>query len=343
MKYFSIFILAVLSFSCGENGERKNSKSKILFYSEHIAEGRRLAKEHNYKAAAAKYTDAFIENPGNDQSSDRVDAAYYWLLADEIDSAFFQLNTFLRDTDYVVIKITDLTKDKRLAPLRKYPEWNALLEGIKRNRKRKFPNINAALADKLDEIKYADQYYRLRIEDMQQKYGPGSEEWKSFLQKWQRQDSINLKKVLVIMDEYGWLGDEEVGYDGNTTLFLVIQHADSATQRKYLPLMRIAVKEGKASGSDLALLEDRVALGMGKKQIYGSQVSIDPVTRQAIVLPLEDPDNVDKRRAAVGLPALSGYLMHWDIEWDAKKYKLALPYYELKMKMIEKIADSLQH
>ncbi len=40
--------------------------------------------------------------------------------------------------------------------------------------------------------------------------------------------------------------------------------------------MRDAVRNGKAFGRDLALLEDRVALGTGNRQKYGSQMERDP-------------------------------------------------------------------
>lgn len=59
---------------------------------------------------------------------------------------------------------------------------------------------------------------------------------------------------------------EVVGNKGSTTLFLVIQHADLGTQVKYLPMVREAVKQHKAQASNLALLEDRVALGQGKNK-----------------------------------------------------------------------------
>jgi hypothetical protein len=84
-----------------------------------------------------------------------------------------------------------------------------------------------------------------------------------------------------------------------------------------------------------------VALGQGKRQIYGSQIGYDPITGQAIVLPLDDPENVDKRRASVGLQKLAGYVSRWDMVWDAKKYKTYLPYYERNMKLIQKMYDSI--
>ena len=85
--------------------------------------------------------------------------------------------------------------------------------------------------------------------------------------------------------------------------------------------MREAVNKGNANASSLALLEDRVALGQGKRQIYGSQVHTDRETKEMYVAPLVDPENVDKRRAEVGLGPLADYVGHWDLVWDVEKHK----------------------
>jgi hypothetical protein len=139
-------------------------------------------------------------------------------------------------------------------------------------------------------------------------------------------DSIDLLKVNSIIGKYGWLGPDDIGDDANSTLFIVIQHADLKTQEKYLPLMREAVKKGKASAKSLALLEDRVALREHKKQIYGTQVYMNIKTNECFVLPLEDPYNVDKRRKSVGLQPLSNYLeVNYKIKWDVEKYEKDLP------------------
>lgn len=89
--------------------------------------------------------------------------------------------------------------------------------------------------------------------------------------------------------------------------------------------MREAVANGKAKAEHLALLEDRVALEHGYRQIYGSQVYNDPGTRKSYLAPLEDPDNVDTRRAKIGLQPLSEYLKSFDIVWDVEQYKIDLP------------------
>ncbi len=174
-------------------------------------------------------------------------------------------------------------------------------------------------------IAIEDQTYRGQLETVQTKYGGDSKEMRDLGKIMVEKDSINLIKVKAIIDKFGWLGPDVIGDEGNSTLFLVIQHSDIVTQEKYLPIMREAVKNGKAKATSLALLEDRVALRRGKNQIYGSQVVWDMKSNEYFVLPLEDPENVDIRRSKVGLPPLSEYLNYWQMKWDIEKYKRDLP------------------
>ena len=80
--------------------------------------------------------------------------------------------------------------------------------------------------------------------------------------------------------------------------------------------MRAAVNNGDAQSSHLALLEDRVALGQGKKQIYGSQIHRDMKTGKYFVAPIEDERHVNKRRADVGLEPLEVYAKLWGIDYQ---------------------------
>jgi hypothetical protein len=131
------------------------------------------------------------------------------------------------------------------------------------------------------------------------------------------------------LDKYGWLGPKEVGWIGNSAIFLVIHHASLPVMEKYLPMIREAAKMGKAKSDDLALFEDRLLLRHGKKQIYGSQFTTDPETGKRVLYPIEDVDNVDRRRALVGLRPLSEYAEHFGgIIWDTEaieKNRKALP------------------
>jgi hypothetical protein len=134
--------------------------------------------------------------------------------------------------------------------------------------------------------------------------------------------------VLEILDQYGWLGPEVISQEGSSALFLVIQHADIDTQQKYVPMMRDAVIKKKANPESLALLEDRIALRTGNKQIYGSQVARNPKTQEYYILPMIDPDQVDFRRAEVNLGLMKEYAGYFGIEWNLEEYKRNLPEYE---------------
>ena len=76
--------------------------------------------------------------------------------------------------------------------------------------------------------------------------------------------------------------------------WLLVQHADRDRpfQKQCLELLREAVAKKEASGKDLADLTDRVLVGEGKNQIYGTQfITKDGKTTAQ---PMEDsPDNVE--------------------------------------------------
>ncbi len=181
----------------------------------------------------------------------------------------------------------------------------------------------------LDSVWQTDQGYRFKLIELQKNGQTESEAYKKLNLSIKKADTINLKIVTTIIDKYGWLGADDVGFNGSQVLFTVIQHADLITQEKYLPIIREAVKEGKTLASNLAILEDRVALRLGKKQIYGSQVWLDLKTGNKYVQPLEDPENVDKRRIEVGLSSMNEYLQEsFQMKWDVEEYKKNLPIVE---------------
>lgn len=67
--------------------------------------------------------------------------------------------------------------------------------------------------------------------------------------------------------------------------------------------MSVQVERRQASPSLLAYLVDRVALHDGRPQTYGTQHHwVDGVATPS---PIHDPDGVDERRAAAGLPPLA--------------------------------------
>ena len=177
------------------------------------------------------------------------------------------------------------------------------------------------LANQLSAIFETDQAIRIQLTDSINKYGIPFPEIDLINAKMRIIDSLNLIEVKHILDTRGWLGSETVGETGSSALFLVIQHADPKTLQHYLPMLRNAVKNKKANSKDLAKMEDRGLVFQNKKQLYGTQFSIDTATHKYYLKPLEDPDNVDKRRAKMGMGKLADALVEWGIMWDLEEYK----------------------
>lgn len=299
-------------------------------YSELIKTAWDLYDSKEFLKSAEKYAEAFALHGGTGTVNDRYNAACSWALANKPDSAFVQLFKIAKDDNYT--HYDHITTDPDLVSLHDDQRWNEVTELVQANKEKAEANFDKKLVAILDTIFQDDQNYRHQVKVIEEKYGWESDEMKALWKIIVEKDSINLIKIKEILDEHGWLGADVIGNQGNLTLFLVIQHADLETQEKYLPMMRDAVKRGNASASDLALLEDRVALRKGEKQIYGSQVGIDQETGEYYVLPLIDPDNVNQRRAEVGLGSIQDYISNWGLTWDVEEYKKKLPEYEAKQK-----------
>lgn len=316
----AILGLFVFNLSFGQDQEK---------YSELIKGAWNLYKTKDYKQSAEKYSQAFSILGDKSNTSDRYNAACSWALAKEIDSSFVQLAQIAEKGNYS--NYGHITTDSDLDNLHLDKRWREILELVKSNKEKAEANFDKPLVAILDTILEQDQGLRKQIRNVEKKYGRDSNEMKAHWKKIAKKDSINLIKIQKILDERGWLGPDLIGDQGNLTLFLVIQHSDLSIQEKYLPMMRDAASKGNAKPSSLALLEDRVSLRQGNSQIYGSQIYTDKNGKK-YVAPLIDPDNVDKRRAEVGLGTLQDYVSHWNIIWDVEKYKKELPELEANLK-----------
>ncbi|GAA4311823.1 hypothetical protein GCM10023115_32360 [Pontixanthobacter gangjinensis] len=317
----SAFILFLnVHFSLGQNSKEYHSL---------IGEAWELYQSQDYEESAETYMEAFSETDSKARTTDRYNAACSWALAGNVDNSFVQLFKVAEEGNYT--NLEHISTDPDLDILHSDKRWSNILEIVKDNKEKAEANFNKPLVAELEAIYESDQAPRRKYSEVLKEHGQDSEEMIALIQKLQKTDSINLIKVRKIIDEHGWLGPDIIGKKGNATLFLVIQHADLEIQQQYLPLMREAVEKGDARASSLALLEDRIALRQGKRQIYGSQVARDQETGEYYVSPLKDPENVNKRRAEVGLPPIEDYVSRWGIEWDAEEYKAELPELEARI------------
>lgn len=119
----------------------------------------------------------------------------------------------------------------------------------------------------------------------------------------------NNQRLHAIFKQFGWPGEHLVEKDGANAVWLLVQHADEdkALQRRALQLLEGAVRKGDASKSNLAYLTDRVRINAGQKQVYGTQLEW-PDANHPRPKPTEDPANLNKRRAAMGMPPIETYL-----------------------------------
>jgi hypothetical protein len=123
-------------------------------------------------------------------------------------------------------------------------------------------------------------------------------------------DSANTARVQEIVARYGWPGFDLVGPDGADAAFLIVQHAATQAHRAMRPHIAAAFDAGELKGSDYALYVDRALVEEGKLQRYGTRAKpfSDWKGREPVLFPIEDPTNVDKRRAELGMEPLARYV-----------------------------------
>jgi hypothetical protein len=153
-----------------------------------------------------------------------------------------------------------------------------------------------------------DQSGRMAIQAAQKEHGFDSAEVQALWETQNDVDRRNVQRLKEIVAVHGWPGRSLVGPQAENVGFIIIQHADHATQIEYLPLLKQAVANGELQGQALAFLEDRILVAEGKKQRYGTQLRWNVETRQLELAPIEDEANVEVRRAALGLGPLEEYV-----------------------------------
>jgi Family of unknown function (DUF6624) len=113
------------------------------------------------------------------------------------------------------------------------------------------------------------------------------------------------RRLVQILDTYGWPGKSLVGDDGAEAAWMLALHTmpDPDVLRRCLRLLEDAAAAGEAEPWQVAFLVDRVSLVERNVQVYGTTICRQEDGRFAPPL-LEDPEQVDARRQAVGLPPL---------------------------------------
>jgi hypothetical protein len=130
-----------------------------------------------------------------------------------------------------------------------------------------------------------------------------SEQWNASI------DEKNTSRMKQIVADIGWPTVSKVGTTASNMAWLLVQHADHDRefQRDCLALMKTQPAED-VDVKNIAYLEDRVRVGEGHMQLYGTQ--FHTVQGELEPFPIEDQEHVDQRRAEISLNTLAEYAAH---------------------------------
>ena len=168
----------------------------------------------------------------------------------------------------------------------------------------KLPNISKELKERVARDQKARE---AMIKSMQQNASGGFKIDSGIMNELTAIDKENTAWLEKQIETHGWLGKSLVGKSGAHDAWLLVQHADLNLnfQKKCLDLMS-KMPTGEVSPVDIAYLTDRVLSAEGKPQRYGTQC--ETVDGKAKVKNVEDPENLNKRRAELGLEPIEEYL-----------------------------------
>lgn len=147
-------------------------------------------------------------------------------------------------------------------------------------------NLNTTLVNELLQMAEVDQAMRMKaIED--------ETLWDVSV------DETNNARLAAIIEQDGWPTIPKVGEEASHAAWLLVQHAPSLDFMKSCLQMMKDAPLYAVKASNIAYLEDRVLMMDGKPQIYGTQYRT--VGEGMKVYLMENPDEVNLRRASVGL------------------------------------------
>lgn len=123
-------------------------------------------------------------------------------------------------------------------------------------------------------------------------------------------DRDNTEKMTAIIDRIGWPTASKVGAEAAEKAWLLVQHADHdrAFQRRCLDEMKSFGSE-EVTMVNVAYLEDRIRVGEGGLQLYGTQFG-ESEDGTFGPKPIENPEGLDARRAEMGLEPFANYEAH---------------------------------
>jgi hypothetical protein len=155
--------------------------------------------------------------------------------------------------------------------------------------------MNQTLLDRIIALRDRDQQVRSRLLAEGRLY-------EGYAEEMQRVHIDNAEALSAIVAEHGWPGEALVGAEGCRAAWTVAQHAicSPQAQRQFLHALNAAVAEGQAPKRMAAMLTDRIRFNEHRPQLYGTVLGWNDAGE--LDCEVEQPEQLDLRRAEVGLP-----------------------------------------
>lgn len=116
---------------------------------------------------------------------------------------------------------------------------------------------------------------------------------------------LNKKHVAIlknIIRQFGWPSQETFNEDCSFAAWLIAQHANHDLDFQKQARNNVSYLDERFAPIYWVFLTDRILANENKPQLYGTQYAQD-----GILWPINDPDNLDKRRKAMQLSPMEKY------------------------------------
>ena len=283
------------------------TKSFTQDYSTLAKQGYKVYEDKEYAKSVEIFEQAFkLEKP---RPSDLYNAACSAALAKQTDKVFDFLGQAI-DAGYS--NLGHLKADTDLVSLHEDNRWKEIIGKIEKKQadelaKLKYPKI----AKMLDSMEVSDQAGRNKMTELTNKgFKQNSSEMLQAFKDMVNADSLNMIVLKKLFREYGFLGFGEVGKQGSSNFWLMMQHCDKDPkfQEEVLSEMKKHVERKNANPSNYAYLIDRVNINTGKQQVYGTQMKLNQDRTSYEPKIVIEPENLNKRRSEVGLGTIEEYI-----------------------------------
>ncbi len=276
MKYYKLILLSILSLT-------------VFFFnvSAQRREGDIERKAGNYEKAIGYYLKEDLS------SSIALRLAKCYAMIDQPDYVFYYLNIFV-EREKENLPVTSLEDIEEFEKFREHVEWEKLINKCIQFHEAFEAKLNIPLRDSIIEMRRIDNYYQEKFDSIM--LTNDSVLIQSFKEEWNAAVKENDLKLAKIIDTYGWPTKELVGNNASGEVFFLAQHSlDVELQKKCLKKLKQVFNNNVNDLIQIAYLEDRILVTTGQKQLYGTQY------KKGKLYPVDDPDNLNRRRAQIGL------------------------------------------